>query len=115
MKLKINKTAIAAAAAAVVLAACIGGGDDMTQAKLSSTSAATLRVDGFDFKDLNRNGALDTYEDWRRSAQERADNLLSQMTLAEKAGVMLHGTMQGTSKVMDATAMKTYVSDYGIN
>ncbi len=115
MQLMINKTTVSCAASAALLAACLGGGDNVTQPTLGSRTAATLHVQGFDFKDLNRNGTLDAYEDWRRSPQERAQDLVSQMTLAEKAGVMLHGTMQGTSKVMDAATMKTYVNDYGIN
>ena len=42
----------------------------------SSTSGVTLLVeDGFAFKDLNRNGTLDPYEDWRLSADERARDL----------------------------------------
>ena len=31
-----------------------------------------LYEDGYAFKDLNRNGSIDVYEDWRRSASERA-------------------------------------------
>ncbi|MBR0339136.1 MAG: beta-glucosidase, partial [Alistipes sp.] len=34
-----------------------------------------LTVDGFAFKDLNRNGKLDKYEDWRLSSAERAKDL----------------------------------------
>ena len=34
-----------------------------------------LTVDGYAFKDLNRNGKLDPYEDWRLSAEERAEDL----------------------------------------
>ena len=34
-----------------------------------------LTVDGFAFKDLNRNDSLDAYEDWRLPAQERAADL----------------------------------------
>lgn len=111
----INKTKISCAVALLTLAACGGGDDAPVQANLGSTTATLLKVNGYDFKDLNRNGQLDAYEDWRKSPLERAQDLLGQMTLAEKAGVMLHGTMQGTSKVMDAAAMKTYVRDFGIN
>jgi beta-glucosidase len=39
---------------------------------------------GFTFRDLNRNGELDIYEDVRKSLEERANDLLSQMTLDEK-------------------------------
>ena len=42
------------------------------------------------FRDLNKNGRLDPYEDPSRPIDERVDDLLSQMTLAEKAGMMMH-------------------------
>ncbi|HEY0341266.1 MAG TPA: glycoside hydrolase family 3 N-terminal domain-containing protein, partial [Steroidobacteraceae bacterium] len=44
------------------------------------------------FRDLNRDGVLEPYEDWRLPAPTRAADLLSRMTLAEKAGAMMHGT-----------------------
>jgi beta-glucosidase len=50
-----------------------------------------ITVDGFTFRDLNRNNELDIYEDSRRSIDERADDLLSQMTPDEKLN-MLKGT-----------------------
>ena len=40
------------------------------------------------FKDLNGNGKLDVYEDWRKPVEQRVEDLLSRMTLAEKAGLM---------------------------
>ena len=43
---------------------------------------------GFTFRDLNKNGKLDVYEDPRQPLEARVDDLLSQMTLAEKAGMM---------------------------
>lgn len=46
--------------------------------------------DGFAFRDLNKNGRLDPYEDPRRSIEERVEDLLAQMTLEEKAGMMFH-------------------------
>jgi beta-glucosidase len=48
-----------------------------------------LRVDGALFKDLDKNGKLDPYEDWRRPVGERVDDLVSRMTLEEKAGLMV--------------------------
>jgi beta-glucosidase len=42
------------------------------------------------FRDLNKNGRLDPYEDPRRPVEERVEDLLSQMTLDEKAGMMFH-------------------------
>ncbi len=67
-----------------------------TQPALGRRSVPILTVDGLQFKDLNRNGRLDTYEDWRRSPAERADDLLSQMSREELAGTMLHGTLPTT-------------------
>ena len=43
-----------------------------------------------EFRDLNKNGRLDPYEDPRRPVEERVEDLLSQMTLEEKAGMMFH-------------------------
>lgn len=43
---------------------------------------------GFGFRDLNKNGRLDPYEDPRRPIEERVEDLLSQMTLEEKAGML---------------------------
>ncbi|MFZ2995799.1 glycoside hydrolase family 3 protein [Sphingobium sp.] len=45
------------------------------------------------WRDLNHNGRLDRYEDVRAPINERIEDLLRQMTLAEKAGMMLHGTL----------------------
>lgn len=54
-------------------------------------SVETLRTeDGFAFRDLNKNGRLDVYEDPRRPLEERVADLLAQMTLEEKAGLMFH-------------------------
>ena len=53
-----------------------------------------LTVDGYAFKDLNRNGELDVYEDWRLSADERAEDLAAQLTIEEIAGLMLYSSHQ---------------------
>jgi beta-glucosidase len=64
----------------------------MTQPALSTRTIPTLSAAGLQFRDLDRNGVLDPYEDWRLPARARADDLLARMTLAEKAGAMMHGT-----------------------
>ncbi|MBK8900084.1 MAG: glycoside hydrolase family 3 C-terminal domain-containing protein [Anaerolineaceae bacterium] len=43
---------------------------------------------GFAYRDLNKNGKLDIYEDPRQSIAARVEDLLSQMTLEEKAGML---------------------------
>lgn len=61
----------------------------------ATTSGVTLlTVDGFAFKDLNKNGALDPYEDWRLSADERAKDLASKMSIEQIAGLMLYSAHQ---------------------
>lgn len=40
------------------------------------------------YRDLNKNGKLDVYEDSRQSLDARVNDLVSQMTIEEKAGLM---------------------------
>ena len=53
-----------------------------------------IQVDGLAFKDLNKNGALDTYEDWRKPVAERAKDLATKMTVEQIAGLMLYSRHQ---------------------
>jgi beta-glucosidase len=55
-----------------------------------AAEAPTLTENGHTFRDLNKNGRLDPYEDSRLPIEERIADLLSQMTLEEKAGLMFH-------------------------
>lgn len=43
-----------------------------------------IYVGNLKFRDFNRNGKLDIYEDYRKSKEERAQDLLSKMTFKEK-------------------------------
>lgn len=60
------------------------------QLQIASLGPAAPALDdaGYAFRDLNKNGALDVYEDARAPVEERVNDLLNQMTLEEKAGVM---------------------------
>ena len=49
-----------------------------------------LVIDNQEFRDLNKNGVLDKYEDYRLAADIRSDDLLSKMTIDEKIGQMFH-------------------------
>src|SRR3982751_549671 len=64
-----------------------------------SRSAPVLEVSGLRFRDLNRNGQLDPYEDWRLTPAARARDLVSKMTLEEKAGAMMHGTARSSGQM----------------
>ncbi len=55
---------------------------------------STLTENGVTFRDLNGNGRLDPYEDSRRPLEERVEDLLTQLSLAEKAGLMFHTIME---------------------
>ena len=53
-----------------------------------------LTVAGLAFKDLNKNGKLDAYEDWRLPADVRAKDLASKMSIEQIAGLMLYSRHQ---------------------
>jgi len=53
-----------------------------------------LEMDGLAFKDLNQNGQLDKYEDWRLTPEERARDLASRMSIEQIAGLMLYSSHQ---------------------
>ena len=57
-----------------------------------------IDVDGYAFKDLNKNGSLDVYEDWRVDADTRARELANTLTGEEVAGLMLHPMISNVSE-----------------
>ena len=56
---------------------------------IEARSVDLLYDDGLAFKDLNNNGQIDPYEDWRQPVDTRVADLLSQMTLREKTGMLM--------------------------
>lgn len=79
-----------------------------TQPPIVSRSAPVLEQSGLRFRDLNRNGQLDPYEDWRLTPAARARDLVSKMTLEEKAGAMMHGTARSGGPMGDAGVGTVY-------
>ena len=83
----------------------------------------TLRIDGTTFRDLDHDGVLSPFEDHRLPAEVRAHDLLTRMTLAEKAGVMMHGTarsngrlgVMGVGSRYDLDANDQLIGQAGIN
>jgi beta-glucosidase len=55
---------------------------------LSQKSKVLLELEGQFFRDLNDNGKLDVYEDISQPIEARVADLLSQMNIEEKAGMM---------------------------
>src|SRR5512132_1261423 len=58
------------------------------QANVMEQSSLIQTENGFRFRDLNKNGKLDVYEDPRQPLEARVEDLLAQMTLEEKAGTL---------------------------
>jgi beta-glucosidase len=78
---------------ALLVCSMAAAGGAPKQAILGHRSAPLLTVDGLTFKDLDRNGKLDPYEDWRLPAEARVADLVQRMSLEELAGLMVHGTL----------------------
>jgi beta-glucosidase len=63
--------------------------------ELLGVEAPTLNESGTSYRDLNKNGKMDTYENPNASIDDRANDLVAQMSLEEKAGsmyIMMIGT-----------------------
>jgi beta-glucosidase len=88
-----------------------------------SRSGKIIEQKGLRFRDLNGNGVLDPYEDWRRTPADRAKDLVGRMTLEEKAGMMMHGTARsagsgggvGFGTGYDTAATGKLIRDVGVN
>ena len=78
---------------------------------LGVSSATILTLNGFAFKDLNRNGTLDVYEDWRRPALERAKDLAAQLSIEEIAGLMLYSGHQAIPADTITAAQRKFLKE----
>jgi beta-glucosidase len=56
------------------------------------SSQPTIIIDGLAFRDLDHDGVLAPYEDHRLPTDVRVEDLLGRMTIAEKVGLLMHGT-----------------------
>lgn len=104
----------AAMTASMLIGISFAEGETYTQPTLNPHSKSVLEVDGYQFIDLNGNGELDVYEDWRQDAETRAADLVSQMTVREKIAQMQHPTYLPRADGKIAPYLKNYCSEYGI-
>lgn len=82
------------------------------QPVLGHRSVQLITADGLQFKDLNKNGKLDKYEDWRLPNEARANDLVERMSVEEKVGFMListtrlknDGSSMGTNRSKDSAS-----------
>lgn len=82
-------------------------GADRPAPGVESRVHPVLEVDGLEFRDLDGSGDLTPYEDWRLSANERAADLVSRLSVAEKAGQLMHGSLANDDAGYDVDAFRT--------
>ena len=112
---KINISLLTALISGVLLTSCsekytseikdgittISNQDGATLGYSAESGVTILAQDRYAFKDLNKNGTLDSYEDWRLPVTERAKDLAGKMSLEDIAGLMLyssHQSLPGSSR-----------------
>jgi beta-glucosidase len=127
-----KKHALLALLAAAALAACGGGNSSasleplaavgpaqftdahgVVQPTLGSRTKPILKLGQFSYRDLNQDGKLDQYENWRLPVDVRVADLVKQMTLDEKAGMLLIDTLSAPnqgSPLIGATALR-FIND----
>jgi beta-glucosidase len=91
--------------------------DSNANFKLLGSEAPLLKRGGVEFRDLNKNGDLDIYEDKRRPLEERVQDLVNQMTLEEKAGTlfitMIGSTPEG--EPLETPVLSTDIMTFGLS
>jgi beta-glucosidase len=97
--------------AVALFCASIAHAQKPSQPTLGFRSVKTLKANGLEFKDLNKNDKLDKYEDWRLPQESRIKDLISQMTLEEKIGFMIISTTRmAGDNVFQANAPRTEIT-----
>lgn len=79
----------------------------------SGVELLTEQIDGVDhaFKDMNGNGELDVWEDWREDAQTRAAALSEELSIEQIAGLMLFSSHERSPADGLTDAQKEYLED----
>ena len=76
--------------------------DAPVQPELVARVKDIIEVDGYQFKDLNDNGELDPYEDWRLDNETRARDLADKLSVDEMTP--LFTTAAGVPSAPSSTA-----------
>jgi len=69
----------------------------MENTTMTDAGRSARHTDGTPYRDLNGNGVMDPYEDPRLPIEERVEDLLSRLSLAEKAGLMVQSVVSVTN------------------
>jgi beta-glucosidase len=120
--MKINKLLYCMAGAGA-LAAVFSFSRDRIRNSLPATVMAEsglIRTSGDTaYRDLNKNGKMDVYEDSSQPIEKRVQDLLKQMTLEEKAGMMFYSPIRvnadGSIGDKPASGLLASLSPVGIN
>ncbi len=74
--------------------------------------AKLLKENDYAYRDLNKNGKLDVYEDSRQPIESRVSDLIGQMSLEEKAGTMFFGIINvgSTGDLSETPSVKSPLS-----
>src|SRR5436190_26611 len=119
-----RSSCVNAASMLLVLATAVSAqAQRRAQPAITTRNAPVLEQSGFRFRDLDRNGKVDPYEDWRLTPAARARDLVARMTLEEKAGAMMHGTARsggpmgvaGVGAGYDSAANRRLIADVKVN
>jgi beta-glucosidase len=88
--------------------------DQGTVKEVPYVQKAAITVNALQFRDMNANGTLDKYEDWRYSPYCRAVDLVGKMTVQQKIGLMSEGGTVGsgtTDGVLSSGAVQSIAGD----
>lgn len=66
-----------------------------------------IQVDGYAFRDMNGDGKLDLYEDWRQTAADRAQALAQELSAEEIIPLMWHNGLTSTTSPLDDDSVAT--------
>jgi len=120
--MRINKTIWCAAGAGTLLAVLAFTKtrieNNLPQAVIAKSSL--IRIAGnASYRDLNKNGKMDVYEDASQPVEKRVQDLLRQMNLEEKAGMMFYSAVRtnkdGTIEEQPAKDFLASISPVGVN
>src|SRR6478736_518675 len=90
-----------------------GDGPVLSYGKDSGVELLTEEIDGqeYAFKDMNGNGELDVWEDWREASQDRAADLAQHLSKEQIAGLMLFSSHERSPADGLTDAQKEYMAE----
>jgi beta-glucosidase len=120
--MKINTLLFSAAGAGALMAALAftKSHSANTLPPVVNAKSSLVRTQGdAAYRDLNKNGKMDVYEDPKQPIEKRVQDLLKQMTLEEKAGMMFYSPIRvnadGTIEDKPASGLLASLSPVGVN